>query len=376
MTSSIDCTGFFATDYAESRQRLIAGARALAPRHGVCIDSRAIDARGPADETLALDFVIFGARRPRNVLVVSSATHGVEGFCGSAVQHYLIEAVLPTLTLGPQTAVVLQHANNPYGFAWQRRVNESNVDFNRNFCDTFDPDLCDPDYVLLHDDLNPTSLAPEAEAASQARIAAYIAAHGERRFQQAAIGGQYRFPRGMQFGGARIEQGAAHLLALVAEHLGAASTVLWLDFHTGLGAFGDCELVTGAMIDSDCYRFSNQVWQGRVKSANSGESVSTPLNGLLDRGIERSLPSGCRLAFAYPEYGTYEPTRVMRATRNDNWLHHHGDLHDPTGRAIKAEMLESFNPASQTWRQQVVQTGARLVDQALEHLPGANRRSA
>ena len=105
MTSSIDYTGFFATDYAESRQRLIAGARALAPRHGVCIDSRAIDARGPADETLALDFVIFGARRPRNVLVVSSATHGVEGFCGSAVQHYLIEAVLPTLTLGPQTAV-------------------------------------------------------------------------------------------------------------------------------------------------------------------------------------------------------------------------------------------------------------------------------
>jgi hypothetical protein len=39
-------------------------------------------------------------------------------------------------------------------------------------------------------------------------------------------------------------------------------------------------------------------------------------------------------------------------------------------------MLESFNPASQTWRQQVVQTGARLVDQALEHLPGATRQSA
>ena len=32
MTSSIDYTGFFATDYAESRQRLIAGARALARR--------------------------------------------------------------------------------------------------------------------------------------------------------------------------------------------------------------------------------------------------------------------------------------------------------------------------------------------------------
>lgn len=363
----------FQPSYAVSRERLLAGAHALASRHDVLVDSRAIAARGPDGGTLALDWVQFGARRPRHVLVLSSGTHGVEGYTGSAVQHDVLDRVLPHLSLADGTAIVLQHANNPYGFAWHRRVNESNVDLNRNFRDAFDPALCDPDYVRLHDLLNPPDLDPDAEARRWAAIDAFVAEHGERHFRQAAIGGQYRYPRGMQFGGARLEQGPAHLLALVREHLAAAETVLWLDFHTGLGAFGDCELVTGATTDSDCYRRSVAVWPGFVKSATSGESVSTPLNGLLDRGVEAALAPGCGFAFGYPEYGTYEPMRVIRAMRADNWLHVHGDRADPTGRAIEAEILEAFRPASADWRRRVVRTGRTLVDAALVHLPGVAR---
>jgi hypothetical protein len=368
-----DLANHFQPSYAVSRERLLAAAHALAPRHGVLVDSRTIDARGPAGETLALDFTIFGARRPAHALVVSSGTHGVEGFVGSAVQHYALEQLLPRLELGPDTAIVLQHANNPYGFAWHRRVNESNVDFNRNFLETFDASLCDPDYELLHDELNPPDLDPAAEAVRRARIDAFVAERGLRRFQQAAVGGQYRYPRGMQFGGARREQGTLHLLALVREHLAQARTVLWLDFHTGLGDFGDCELVTGARADSDGCRFANEVWPGQVKSASSGESVSTPLNGLLDGGLAAALPASCRFGFAFPEYGTYEPLRMIGAMRSDNWLHTHGDPFDATGRAIKAEVLEVFRPASRDWQRRVVRTGADLLEQAIARLPGARR---
>jgi hypothetical protein len=366
----------FPPSYAVSRERLLAAAHPLAPRLGVCVDSRAIGARGPAGETLALDWIQFGARRPRQALVLSSGTHGVEGYVGAAVQHHVATAVLPHLALADDTAVILQHANNPYGFAWHRRVNESNVDFNRNFLESFDPTLCDPDYVRLHDELNPPDLDPAAEAIRWRRIDEFVAEHGLRRFQQAAVGGQYRYPRGMQFGGARQEAGTRHLLALVREHLAGAEHVLWLDFHTGLGAFGECELVTGAPADSACYRHSAEVWPGWVKSAASGESVSTPLNGLLDRGVEAALPPACRFGFGFPEYGTHEPMRVIRAMRADNWLHAHGDPSDPTGRALKAEILEAFRPDSRDWERRVVATGAALVELALARLPGAIRRKA
>ena len=41
---------------------------------------------------------------------------------------------------GDNLSIVLLHASNPYGFAWGRRVNEDNVDLNRNFVD-FDAPL-------------------------------------------------------------------------------------------------------------------------------------------------------------------------------------------------------------------------------------------
>src|SRR5690606_3600793 len=104
---------------------------------------------------------------------------------------------------------------------------------------------------------------------------------------------------------------------------------------------------------------------------SAGESLSTPLNGLLDRGLAAALPAGARFAFAYPEYGTWEPMRVIRAMRADNWLAHHGDPHDATGRAIEAEMLEAFRPDSRAWERSVVVAGAELVRQPLAGPPGA-----
>ena len=364
-----DPAAFFQPSYRVSRERLLEAAHALSTRLPVLVDSRSIAPRGPGGETLALDWVSFGARRPRHALVLSSGTHGVEGYTGSAIQHHALATVLPRLRLAPDAALVIQHANNPYGFAWHRRVNEGNVDFNRNFRDRFDPTQCSADYEVLHDCLNPTDLDParepnagRASTRSSPRTAAPLPA-GSGQASTAT-------PRACSSAGAQAE-GTRHLLALVREHLCDTQTVIWLDFHTGLGDFA-AAVITGAPVADAGYAFSQQVWPAGVKSAAGGESVSTPLNGLLDRGLADALPAGARFAFAYPEYGTWEPMRVIRAMRLDNWLAHHGDRHDATGRAIEAEMLEAFRPDSRDWERRVVTSGAELVAQALARLPGAS----
>ncbi len=162
MTTLISST--FQPSYRVSRERLLEGAHQLSGRLDVCVDSRDLAQRGPDGETLALDFVVFGARRPRHAVVVSSGTHGVEGYTGSAIQHWVLQQLLPRLTLAPDTALILQHANNPYGFAWHRRVNENNVDLNRNFQQQFDPMLCSPDYESLFEAINPPDLEPARPA--------------------------------------------------------------------------------------------------------------------------------------------------------------------------------------------------------------------
>ena len=85
---------------------------------------------GPLGEELAIDIAWLGAGRPRRVLLHSSGLHGVEGFAGSAIQLQLLDE-LPRLP--EDGAVLIAHVLNPYGMAWLRRVNEHNVDLNRNF---------------------------------------------------------------------------------------------------------------------------------------------------------------------------------------------------------------------------------------------------
>ena len=364
----------FQPSYRVSRERFLEKLHRLSTRLPVRVDSRSIAPRGPEGETLALDFAIVGARRPKHALVLSSGTHGVEGYTGSALQHWTLDALLPRLDLAADTAIVLQHANNPYGFAWHRRVNEDNVDPNRNFRDAFDPNQCSPDYEALYDCLNPADLEPDSEARRWAEIQAYIDREGLRRFQQVAVEGQYKFPQGIQFGGHRRSAGTQHLIDLTREHLGSAQTVIWIDFHTGLGESGACELICGAPLDSPAYAFAQEIWAGEVRSSQAGESISTPLNGLLDLGLQAVLPAGARFAFAFPEYGTWPPERVIRAMRADNWLHHHGDLGDATGRAIKAEMLEAFRPASREWMRTVAAHGSGLIERTVAKLSGASPR--
>jgi Protein of unknown function (DUF2817) len=76
---------------------------------------------GPTGEELATDTAWVGPASAKKVLVTTSATHGVEGYFGSATQvEWLRRATGDTL---PQDVAALHiHAINPYGFAWMRRT--------------------------------------------------------------------------------------------------------------------------------------------------------------------------------------------------------------------------------------------------------------
>ena len=191
---------FFSPDYNTARLRF----RAAAARVGARIDSLEIGAKGPNGEGLTIDIAWFGEQRPRRVFVHSSGLHGVEGFAGSAIQ-------LQWLGQGPPSppehdAVVMVHILNPYGMAWLRRFNENNVDLNRNF---LGPDErfegAPPGFLALDGFLNPVT--PPSGDFFYLQAAWLLARHGLRPLKQAVAGGQYVNPRGLFFGGKRLEEG-------------------------------------------------------------------------------------------------------------------------------------------------------------------------
>ena len=70
----------FSASYREARERFLR----LAAARSVTVDSRVLPRlTGLEGEPLATDVVRLGPAGARRLLVLTSGTHGVEGFCGS-----------------------------------------------------------------------------------------------------------------------------------------------------------------------------------------------------------------------------------------------------------------------------------------------------
>jgi hypothetical protein len=347
-----------ASDYAQARHAFLRAAeRRLAVR-----TSYPIAARGEAGEELAVDTAYLGPAAPERLIVVSSGIHGIEGFAGSAIQRQLLEAQLDGFALPRDTGLLVVHALNPYGFAWRRRVNESNVDLNRNFLRHPEEHVANPGYDALHDAINPERLDPESEAESRRRLLAYAEQHGFRRLQEVLACGQYAHPRGVQYGGQREEASNRLLRAIAREESRGARSVAWVDLHTGLGPFGEVEPISESPAEAPAF-LRLRAWLGdAAKSTAAGDSVSPALRGVMEWALAQELGPDCELTAFAAEFGTYAPDRVFWAMRADNWLHHHGDLDAPQGRAIRAELLEVFRPSDPTWHARVLDGAARVLE--------------
>jgi hypothetical protein len=68
----------FPTDYLDGRERF----RALASRTDFVLESYEHPVeKGPQGETLSCDVARFGPSDAKRIILISSGTHGVEGFC-------------------------------------------------------------------------------------------------------------------------------------------------------------------------------------------------------------------------------------------------------------------------------------------------------
>ena len=141
-----------------------------------------------------------------------------------------------------------------------------------------------------------------------------------------------------------------------------------IDFHTGLGPYGNAEVILNEPEESAEYRRAVSWWGDRVRSSVSGGSVSINLEATLKLGFSTMLPDTEVTAVSL-EFGTLPALKVFRALRTENWIHHHGNMNTPEAKDIKMELLSAFYPDEDIWNQQVLKQGMEVVAQVLEHLP-------
>jgi hypothetical protein len=360
----------FAPDYATARPSFRAAAQAV----GAELDEFPHALTGLQGEALAVDVAWLGPRDARRVLVSISATHGIEGLYGSGcqvgfLQQYGHEA------LPPDMAILMIHALNPYGFSWLRRVNEDNIDINRNFIDFTQPSL-NPGYETVHDWL-PKDWTPETQSHLKTQIEAYMAEVGPAAAATAISGGQYTHPDGIFYGGAALCWSNKVLATLAQRYLQHAQIMAVLDHHTGLGPQGHTELICRHPMGSEALALAQQWWGRDVTSPDAGESVSAVLGGNVRMALVDLCPQALVVAIAL-EVGTQSEQQVIFSLLADNWLHQWGDPRCATGDRIRQQVRSAFYLDTDEWRALSYGRAMEIYQQGLQGLQTAHplKRSA
>lgn len=355
----------FSPDYRTARDTF----RTACGEAGVAVTSWLHPLRGAQGEELATDTAWIGPKDASRVLVTCSGTHGVEGHYGSGCQvgflrdgHY---RALPA-----DTAVLLIHATNPYGFSWTRRVNEDNIDINRNFIDFGKPVAENGLYLQLAALLAPQTWDAAVEARTREALGAYVAKAGVAGFGKAVVAGQRTHPNGLFFGGSSPCWSNRTLGKIVPHYLEDASHVCVLDFHTGLGPPGYSEMICRHMPGSPALALARRWFGDAVTSPAAGESDSPVIEGNLRMAFVRLLPEAVVVASAI-EVGTLPADEVNMALIADNWLHIHGDVQSEAGRAIKQRIRDAFYCDRDDWRDKCYPRAVEIQKQALAGLATA-----
>ncbi len=364
---------YFQQSFPDCRRSFLDEAEKLRTEHET-MELSAIDIDSRQDTDLTVDYCYIPARQSfERLLILTSGVHGVEGYAGSAVQQMVLREMIPDLNLD-KMGVLLIHGVNPYGFKFNRRVTENNVDLNRN-C-SLDPALYQTQnkgYARLNPFLNKkhkVRLTHFDQFFFQISAIRKILQHSMDSLRQAVLQGQYQFEKGVYFGGRSLEPSVKALIPVIQRVAQPYGTVFAVDLHTGYGRNGRLHLFPNPIEDP--------VKKAELAGLFPGMSIDWGntdgfyvVTGEFTSFVGQLLNDKEYLAMTF-EFGTMDTQRIMGAikalhhvlTENQGFHYGYRTLEDED--RVRSDFLDGYYPASQAWRSKTIEDSRRVLTTALE----------
>lgn len=336
------------TDYFDSRDRFIALARTC----GAQTSSFPVESAGPHGEQLSIDVAAFTSRQDEHLIFLTSGVHGVEGFIGACAQIRALQMIAQT-RIPERIGIVMIHAVNPWGFAHLRRVDENNVDVNRNFINgSPSRPVSHPQYALLDPVIN-VRKAPDAagEIAYWLKAVKLIVLNGGIAALSRPIAeGQYDFPHGLFYGGAQLGESCRSVQNIVLDLAAEVDQVTVLDVHSGLGSSAVATLIGNSNIvaPETCLNWLRSHYDKPVVIDDASSNVYNA-QGTFGQWCRQVL-SDKRFLYLCVEIGTVNPITLFSALRRENQAHHWSASGSSSYVRTKQTLREVFAPRSSHWR--------------------------
>ncbi len=353
----------FQSSYAAARARFLQCISAVPSELIRLHESYLHPLAGPDGAALDLDWLQLGQRdTPERILVLIVGTHGIEGYTGSAIVCNQLCDLSKQLQQDAELGVVIIHALNPWGFAWQRRYDHEGIDLNRNFIDFTGPLPADANYDRLHE-----QLFKDTGVSLKALATAWNQRWGAHHFEETITTGQYQHADGLFYGG-RDHSWSRKVLTQASDtpFLKSASRIAVIDLHTGLGPYGHGEVINDHTPGSAGFKLAAQWYGANAQAVLLGESCSSPKHGLLDFYWHQLIAErGC---FVTLEFGTYSLEGLI-AVSYEEQRYHLSHRQAQTARSLKAPAVialrDFFYPQDDTWRALVLFRADQIIQLAL-----------
>ena len=330
-------------------------------------DQLNINELDPYGNNLLIDIAWIGDFNAEKIYMSTSGIHGVEGFAGSAIQLTLLNNFDE---IPENIAFIFVHILNPWGMSWIRRENESNVDLNRNFLTENEVYKgSHPHYPKLDPIINIKKTSQKINLFS-IRILIHGLIHGKTKTKQAYAEGQYNFPKGLHFGGHKLEKGPKCFIDWLKAKLVNVKRCIWIDLHTGLGESGEDTLLVDLSPDDEKYiELKKQAFGNRIASLDPKAGVAYKIRGGMQKGIELRFPN-IKWTSITQEFGTISGISVIKSLRSESSWNHYSNKEDLDllNHWSKKDLLGAFRLFDYKWEDKIVLRGHKLFNQTLQFL--------
>jgi hypothetical protein len=294
----------------------------------------------------------------KNLLVMISGTHGVEGFAGSAVQRYILENGLSHQHAG----ILMIHGFNLWGVKNFRRVNENNIDLNRNFIidrNQFKPD--DSQYAMLNDFLNPSGQPSEnllSHGFFLMKAIYKIVRYSLEPLRGSILKGQYSFEKGLFYGGTGPQEQELLLMQLITKYFKPYKKIVLIDLHTGYGERSKLHLLAGKANEPNSIELKKIFNEDEIDFADKKNFYAVKgemITFFSEKIFEATRADVVSVTF---EYGTLDSQKTVGSIESlrrlvlENQNHHNPGSSDKT--KINNLFLEMFYPSDPKWRQSIL----------------------
>ena len=354
----------FSRSYLAARHKFLTRAKAA----GAELASEVIARDDEIGVDLTMDAAFFKGSRPEKLIVHMSGTHGVEGFAGSAIQAQLLEGLKDGKAAG--ASVLFVHAVNPFGFHFQRRFNENNVDLNRNWIwseEEWSKALNRAPNAHGYEDIA-WVLNPKVSSWWQyfSRVPSVLTVLPQAEsVKRAIVAGQYHNPHGIYYGGSKREMSTLALDRLLKKFTSDSVTKMFvIDVHSGLGPCGEDTLMVDDATEAAEAKSVIKASSGRIEFPdNTPGSPSAGYDAAMGTSkLHLRVPSASG-AHVTQEFGTRPGIFVALALAFENSAMRYTHRHSVAQQFGKKLLTSAFFVDTPEWKRRVLERGVAVYDE-------------